>query len=257
MTKKAKLKLILGITIPVGTVSLAFTVLMVMLVMYFVVPPTKEKRKTSDYQYIYDVVKDWNKVATPGYSKTTLLTYGEYMYNSYLLLVPRETPNTLTNFYFRWRQLMDVDNYGIYFTCELDEQSFLGYKSGLESFTVNVREDNNSLLFDDESFEYPAYIVQWLCPTEKWEVLEYIMLDESNHTVVYVYTMGCLEKIDNNSSYSIMPKVDVKNVVPNEKYNIDEGFSVYFMSDVDDSYYHIYPTLDELEFDNSFLRFLF
>ena len=152
---------------------------------------------------------------------------------------------------------MDVDEYGIYFTCELDEQSYLNYKNGLESFTIKVRDDCNSLLFDNESFEYPAYIVQWLRPTEKWEVLEYIMLDETNRTVIYVYTMGCLQEIDNNSSYSIMPKVNVKNVVSNQNNNINDGFSAYFMSDIEDSYYHVYPTLDELEYDNSFLQFMF
>ena len=57
---------------------------------------SKEKTKITDYQYMYDgIVKDWNKAATPGHEREDLFGYGAYLYNSYLLLFPRETPSSL------------------------------------------------------------------------------------------------------------------------------------------------------------------
>ena len=61
----------------------------------------KERTDISDYQYMYDgIVTDWNKYATPGCERETLLGFGEYLYNSQLIFFPRETPSTLNEFYF-------------------------------------------------------------------------------------------------------------------------------------------------------------
>ena len=61
---------------------------------------SKTKIGIENYQYMYDVIDDWNKQASPGQERDDLFGYGEYLYNSYLVLFPRETPSTLNDFYF-------------------------------------------------------------------------------------------------------------------------------------------------------------
>ena len=81
---------------------------------------SKERTDISDYQYMYDgIVVDWNKQATPGHERETLLGFGEYLYNSQLIFFPRETPSTLNEFYFHWTPSIDVDGYAIYFLVTL------------------------------------------------------------------------------------------------------------------------------------------
>ena len=48
---------------------------------------------------MYDgMVDEWNKLSSSDVED--LFGFGEYMYNSYLILFPRETPSTLTDYYF-------------------------------------------------------------------------------------------------------------------------------------------------------------
>ena len=62
---------------------------------------SKERTDISDYQFMYEgVVKEWNKQSSP--DRDTLLGFGEYLYNSQLLIFPRETPSTLQEYYFHW-----------------------------------------------------------------------------------------------------------------------------------------------------------
>ena len=180
---------------------------------------TKEKTRITDYQYMYDgITKDWNKAATPGHERENLFGYGEYLYNSYLLLFPRETPSTLQDFYFHWTQSIDADGYAIYFTCKLSEENYSAFTEGLNNFSLLSGDKVITPLFDDTHFPKPAYVLQWSDVGEKWEVLEYIMLDDQTHTAVFVYTMGELELIEENSSY---------NVTPSELHFLSEDFSIY------------------------------
>ena len=165
-----------------------------------------EKNDISNYQYMYDgIVKDWNKKATPGHERETLLGFGEYRYNSQLIFFPRETPSTLNEYYFHWTPGIDVDGYAIYFTCALNENNYTAFVDGLKNFEISNSTETKKLLYDTDHFSFPTYIAQWNKVGEKWEVLEYIMLDEANHTAVFVYTMSELEFIEENSSYTVTP----------------------------------------------------
>ena len=189
----------------------------------------EEKTSITDYQYMYDgIVKDWNKAATPGCEREDLFGYGEYLYNSYLLLFPRETPSTLQEFYFHWTQGIDVDGYAIYFTCKLSEDNYNSFIKGLENFSIQNGENIIEPLYDDSHFSLPAYVLQWSNVGEKWEVLEYIMLDEQNNTAVFIYTMGELEYIEENSTYTVTPP---------ELNFLTEDFSIY--EDFENSTYDI------------------
>ena len=195
----------------------------------------KERTDISDYQYMYDgIVTDWNKHATPGCERETLLGFGEYLYNSQLIFFPRETPSTLNEFYFPWTPLIDVDGYAIYFTCVLDEKNYTAFVDELSNFAVSNDTKTNKLLYDTDHFSYPTYIAQWSEVEEKWEVLEYIMLDEAKHTVVFVYTMGELEYIEEHSSYI---------VTPTELHFLEKDFSIY-------------EDFDKCTYDISFLEYL-
>lgn len=188
---------------------------------------TEQRTDISDYQFIYDgMVKEWNKLSTP--NRDSLLGFGEYLYNSHLLLFPRETPSTLEEFYFHWSAGIDVDGYAIYFTCSLDEEKYIAFSDGLSNFKLQNSEKEITPLYDDTHFELPTYILQWTEVGKKWEVLEYVMLDNDNNTAVFVYTMRELEYIEKNSDY---------NVTPSEMNFLDENFSIY--DDFEDSTYDI------------------
>ncbi len=180
---------------------------------------SKEKTEVSDYQYIYSgIVKDWNKQATNGCKRESLLGFGEYLYNSQLVLFPRETPSTLKEFYVRWVPGVDTDGYAIYFTCQLSEDNYQNFAAGLKNFKIVNGQDVLEPLYNDSNFSLPAYILQWKDIGEKWELFEYVMLDEENRTAVFVYTMSELDSIEEHSSYEI---------TPNELYLLDEDFSIY------------------------------
>ena len=196
---------------------------------------SKERTDISDYQYMYDgIVADWNKQATPGCERETLLGFGEYLYNSQLIFFPRETPSTLKEFYFHWTPGIDVDGYAIYFTCVLEENNFTAFVNGLKNFEISNSTETKKLLYDKDHFSFPTYIAQWNKVGEKWEVLEYIMLDEAKHTAVFVYTMSELEFIEEHSSYT---------VTPTELHFLENDFSIY-----DD--------FDNFTYDIAFLEYL-
>ena len=178
---------------------------------------------------MYDgIVKDWNKAATPGHERENLFGYGEYLYNSYLLLFPRETPSTLQDFYFHWTQGIDVDGYAIFFTCQLDEDYYGAFAEELANFGLQNGDNVTMPLYDDTHFSMPTYILQWCNAGEKWEVLEYIMLDEEHNTAIFVYTMSELDLIEKNSAYDI---------TPSEMNFLTEDFSIY--KDFESSTYDI------------------
>lgn len=180
---------------------------------------SQERTTTTDYQYMYDgVVKAWNKTVSPECRRNSLLGFGEYLYNSYLLLFPRQTPSTLDEFYFYWLQSIDVDGYAIYFTCQLSPENYSAFTNGLAEFRMNNNGTVNAPHFDDVHFSLPAYILQWSHVGEKWEVLEYILLDDETNTAVFVYTMGQLPLIEEHSAYT---------VTPTELHFSTEDFSIY------------------------------
>ncbi len=193
---------------------------------------TEEKNDISDYQYMYGgIFEDWCKHTTPREGQDSLLEYGEYRYNSELLLFPRETPSTLKEFYMHWTRLMDFDGFSIYFTCQLDQRNYDGFVDGLKNFSYNSI--GSKLPCDTENFDYPTYILQFT----RWygiDVFEYIMLDEENLTAIFVYTMDELEYIEENSEYTVTPK------------DIDALRGGHFL----------YPLNKDFDYDISFLNYL-
>ena len=230
---------------------------LIIMLVYLLCPPITFKTKVDDYHYIYDVVNDSNKLNTPGFKRKTLLGYGEYMYNSFLILTPRKAPTSLSSFCFRWRPLIDFDELAYCFECKLDELSFNNYKNGLEEFKLTIYGVDHYLLKDEEHFRNTAYIVQWLTPCTNNQVsLEYILLDSENFAVTYVYSLfNHLDELENKSSYVIKPNVNLENVIGNRN-NIDDGFSIYLPDGMTKKYYDVKLSINDLEFDNSFLKWL-
>lgn len=205
---------------------------------------TTEKTSVSDYLYAFSgAVDDWNRQTTRRYRRESLTGFGEYLYNSELLLFPREAPSGLREYYFYWAPLIDVDAYAIYFSCELSEDRFDAFSEGLNAFSVKTDEGEIRPLYDDAHFDLPAYILQWKNVGEKWEVLEYVMLDADKHTAVFVYTMGELERIEKNSSYT---------VTPSQPDIIDGDFSIYGDYSFE-KYGNSYDGFDSAEYDLSLL----
>ena len=150
-------------------------------------------------------------------------------------------------------QSIDVDYYGIYFTCQLTEEDYAGFASGMANFTMTTKHGTIRPIYDTDNFEHPTYILQWLDEGDKWEVLEYVMLDEENHTAVFVYTMGALEKIEEHSAYAVAPKT--MKVLADEQQKTDFNFDLpsiqqYF------SGFSVYDGFDTATYDLSFLEYL-
>ncbi len=227
--------------------SLSATLVMIILLLFCLGGCSVEQIGVENYQYMYDgILDDWGRITDS--EKDNLFGYGEYLYNSFLLLFPRETPSTLTDYYFNWLAAIDVDYFAIYFTCQLTESNFDGFVNGLEKFAIAC-EDGNEVkpIFDQEHFSLPTYLLQWTEVTEKWEVLEYIMLDEENNTVVFVYTMGYLDYIEEYS--------ENYNVTPTELHFLDCNFSIY--GSCEDNYdYTSNEHFENCTYDISFLDYL-
>ena len=92
------------------------------------------------------------------------------------------------------------------------------FVQGLADFRLTNGDTVIAPLYDDAHFSLPAYLLQWSHVGEKWEVLEYIMLDDANHTAVFVYTMSELENVEKHSSYT---------VTPSDMHFLTEDFSIY------------------------------
>ena len=222
-----------------GPLSFIWAILLIILfiILSFNMPPII-KYSVRDYQYIFDIVDEFN------WGEKDIFGFGEYKYNSYLLLVPRKTPSTLKKFYYRWRSSIDVDDYGFYFECKLEKQKFDSYEVGLENFTIKVGDTTNKLVKTEETFAYPTYVVQWQNVGPKWQVFEYIMLDESENKVIYAFSMSTgYDQIIKKASYNIAPKNGVDDVPEEMDY-----FSIYR-----DKEARKYYKLDEMVYDISFL----
>lgn len=219
----------------VSMISYAFLILFT--------PPTI-KRNVGDYQSIFYVFSAFKL------GKKDIIGFGEYKYNSYLLLVPRKTPSTLKRFYYRWSGGIDVDDHGFYFECKLKKENFDSYINGLENFTIKVGDTNKKLFKAEDVFDYPTYVVQWWNVGPKWQVFEYIMLDEAENKVIYAFSMSTgYDQIIKNASYNIAPKNGVSDVPEEMKY-----FSIY--KDDEETEYQRYYALDEMTYDTSFLNSL-
>ena len=204
---------------------------------------------TDHYQRMYEIIKEWNKASIR--DREDLYGYGEYLYQSYLLLFPRETPTTLTDYFFRWGQGMDVDDYNVYFTCKLSDAAYHKFVEELDSFSITKDGETRYLLKNEEAFSYPAYIIQWVAPGHKHGVLEYVLLDEANLTVVFVYiAFPNYKDIVAYASYDISPRMNWEEVVDPSLYNEEtlelvgmkwwmEGYTVYFPNDMDNAVYDI------------------
>lgn len=178
-----------------------------------------EKADIGDYQYMYDgAVADWNKAASRELRREDLFGFGEYLYNSWLILFPRETPSTLKEYCFHWTPGIDVDGWAVYFTCQPSEENYRAFVQGLADFRLTNGDTVIAPLYDDAHFSLPAYLLQWSHVGGKWEVLEYVMLDDANHTAVFVYTMSELENVEKHSSYT---------VTPSDMHFLTEDFSIY------------------------------
>lgn len=228
-----------------------FALLIALLLVCWVNHSTDVRTGPEHYQYTYAMIEDWNKRTLN--DREDIFDYGEYLYNSHMLLFPRETPSTLKEYYFYWSQSIDVDYYGVYFTCQMTETEYADFAEGMESFIMTTAGGTVGPICDTEHFEYPTYILQWLDEGDKWEVLEYVMLDAANQTAVFVYTMGALEKIEANSAYAVTPKT--MEILSGEQqgngFSFDlPGIQQYF------SGFSVYDDFDTATYDLGFLDYL-
>lgn len=213
----------------------------------------EERIGPEHYQYMYGVIEDWNRHATPGHEREDLFGFGEYRYNSHWLLFPRETPGTLKEFYFAWEAMgFDVDGFAVYFTCRMTEADYAGFAQGLADFAIVTEAGVQRPLYDTEHFQHPAYILQWLDVDGKWEVLEYIMLDEANRTAVFVYnTIGMRAEVEEHSAYTTTPTT--LDILDGQVF---EGAETLYSAYRAEDGFSIYAGFDTAEYDLSFLEFL-
>ena len=178
-----------------------------------------------DYGYMYDVTEDWN--SKHGDNRDNLFGYGERLYNSHLILFPREAPDTLTSFYFDWQTDASIDRFAISFTCKLSEDSYNKFITGLDDFEIVSEGLTLKPLIDTDNFFGTAYILQWMDRGEDGVVAEYIILDDNENAVVFNYTVGMQAELEKNTSYTVTPTGDVLAAHYPEDAESFIGFSVY------------------------------
>lgn len=237
--KRVKIPMLIAtIASPSSLVGLMFILFIVAIAIDISIPPTV-KNKVEDYQFIFDIADTFKR------GERDIIDFGEYKYNSYLILVPRETPSTLEKFYYRWMGgMFDVDAYGFYFECKLEQDKYDNFVDGLDNFSVKVGDTTKKLVKTEDVFDYPTYVAQWWNVGPKWQVFEYIMLDEIENKVIYAFSMSTgYDQIVKNASYNIAPHNGV-DIVPREM----DSFSIYRDSENNEVY-----KLDEMVYDISFL----
>ena len=131
-----------------------FVLLIALLLVSWVNHSTDARIGPENYQYTYTMIEDWNKRTWN--DRENIFGYGEYLYNSHMLLFPRETPSTLEEYYFYWSQSIDVDYYGVYFTCQLTESDYTGCSEGLEHLVLTTEQGTITPTYDTEHFATTA-----------------------------------------------------------------------------------------------------
>ena len=106
-----------------------------------------------------------------------------------------------------------------------------------------VNPANAMLAVSCDNFSLPTFILQWLNVGEKWEVLEYVMVDAENNTIIFVYTMSSLERIQSYTHY---------DVTPYDYDFLENNFSIYGKLEDGDSYIRN-DTFDKSTYDISFI----
>lgn len=206
---------------------------------------------TTDYNVIYSNVENVNKTLVKAAQKETLLEFEEYSYCSYMMLFPRETPDNLGEFYFRWKESIDYDNYSIYFTYTLEKEDYENFKDALANCTFTYGDYENQPIYTDSLFEYPAYILTWTSDSDFGGISEYLMLDDQNRTVINVYRLSTsLSSLDELANYAIMPKDSDFSAVytlckPNATLAKHSGFSVYSFPDGKGG--HFFPHAEDIK----------
>lgn len=219
----------------------------------------KTYSNVEDYSIIYENVKNANKTFTKDAQVETLLRWGEYMYCSYLLLFPRESPDGISEFQYYWGQSMDYDDYSIYFSYKLDNEEYQSFKSRISEFTISYKDQNNKPIFAADLFEHPAYIMSWSNDVEGTGFCEYIMLDDKTHTIINVYKMfRSLQEIQETTQHNILPKnmnyAAISTLLPDNIIHFakHDGYSVYAFENENGEMF--VPSIEDIKYDNSFLE---
>ncbi len=200
---------------------------------------------TTDYNIIYNNVENVNKTLVKAAQKETLLEFDEYSYCSYMMLFPKEEPQNLGEFYFRWKESIDYDNYSIYFTYTLGEAEYKAFKEALATCTFSYEGYETKPVYTESHFEYPAYILTWTSDSDHGGISEYIMLDDENRCVVNVYRLSTsFTSLQEVADYPVLPKESDFSAVsalckPNATLAKHSGFSVYSFPDSSGGY--IFP----------------
>ncbi len=223
----------------------------------------KTYSEPKDYHIIYDNVENANKTFVKDGKKETLLGWGEYEYCSYMLLFPKEQPENLKEFEYYWMQLIDYDDYSIYFTYELTDDEFKEFEYELSQFTLSYGQQTNKLYYVEDCFDYPAYIATWslLDEDEDGGLFEYILLDEANNTIINVYSFRTsIIELQEKADYNILPKNNdfsaVDELLKDEptrfggKCAHHTAYAFY-----DESGEVFVPTLEDIEYDRYFVDF--
>lgn len=212
--------------------------IIVLLLLFLLCSCVHKKNDKKSYHYIFKHEED--------------IGYGRYKYNSYLLFFPRETPKSITDFYYESIiTIFAVNRYAIYFTCTLEKDNYDSFVNGLDQFTIKYGDEERKLLLNTDNFAYKAYIAQWREPTDKWEVLEYLLLDDDTNTIIFVYTMGMIEYIEKNISYNVLPKDQF--FLNDTDY---ENYSIYKTDNYTNDHLNPNDEFDSAEYDVSFLDYL-
>jgi hypothetical protein len=156
-------------------------------------------------------------------------------YYSYLFAFPEVAPDGVEKFEFEYRKNVfgNLTAYAV-LSYKLSETDFNSYKGTLKNYSLYYKSIQNRLLYNDEIFEYPAYVFEYMSEgdgTIDGGVAEYVLLDEAERRVICVYYCGMdAEKIADEVGLPIAPSDRSVEAVTDGRENIIalyRGYSVY------------------------------
>ena len=159
------------------------------------------------------------------YNKQEILDEYELTLNSDLRTFPNQITSSEENteyYAYVTKEFLDKDNTEIYLSCIYSEEQYNSEVDRLKNISVTIKNRNeeytNNMLYDAESYNYPAYIA-----TDGFGgVYEYALLKEDIHQIIYMYLY-----MPNKTQFEKYPDYIKKDTNVYNKTDTLKAFTIY------------------------------
>lgn len=115
------------------------------------------------------------------------------------------------------------NNYFIYLECVFDKEEFEKEAERIKKLSVTYNGETKNIIPEENAFEYPAYVSVY---DEELLHMEYVLLNESEGKMVYVYS-----QLNPDSDEKIAQEYRKKENVDFENAVLNDGYNMYFFEE--------------------------